>query len=725
MRKKLLFFICILLLSAMGMKAEDPITNWAQVVEDYNPATNVDDDDLKIDGNSISIKSGKGLAWLAKETNKGGESTYGQFVDYKITLENDIDLSEYDGNTDLNWTPIGYTILWTDDTAPFSGSFDGQGFTISNLHISSENITGKSGFTGLFGFVKAEDNNEIKNLNLASVNVNGANSKTSTSNTAALIALAKGSSILTLTNCHVLSGSIKGGSTGGNFFITTAGLVADLQVDAVFKKCSNSATIYGGIGVTDNFNFTAGLAARINNLGEGKTLVVEECFNNGSVNINSPGTLYMGGLFGWLGGKGTISNCYNNGTLTIEDNNIEDDKIEDKQHHIGGIAGVSLAEVKNSYATGNISVPNGLTEFRVAGIFAHVNQTNIENCLVALTLFPEQVTGRIGRIYGGEYGTVTFSNNYAYIPGTTAGTDDDQNGAEWDGKMSLLTESLSWDDTIWDFSRGDDYMPRLKNISADFQPLIPNPLSEGSTPPVTYHTVTLEVAPGIDLHNLTAGNHTIEEGGHLQLQFLPEDRTATAADVLFLVDGVETAFKDFGGSNYFSYILSPIKQDHSILIAMKEYTVTLPNIEGVTIDVGPGEHAVAYGDSFTFSLTLDDGIDPAMVHVYVNGTEVMPEPLRATTLVYTIDKVIGPITIEIEGAGDPVGNIQANDAKAKVYATDGCLMVETSTLSPVRVYMAAGKLVANRMVNDSLSIYLPAGIYLVQVGREMHKVVVY
>jgi len=48
-------------------------------------------------------------------------------------------------------------------------------------------------------------------------------------------------------------------------------------------------------------------------------------------------------------------------------------------------------------------------------------------------------------------------------------------------------------------------------------------------------------------------------------------------------------------------------------IAIETYTITLPNIEGVTFDVGPGEHTVAYGDSFAFSLTLADGIDPANV----------------------------------------------------------------------------------------------------------------
>jgi len=239
------------------------------------------------------------------------------------------------------------------------------------------------------------------------------------------------------------------------------------------------------------------------------------------------------------------------------------------------------------------------------------------------------------------------------------------------------------------------------------------------TPPV-YHTVTLEVAPGIDLYNLTAGDLVVEEGGHLHVQFMPGDVTATAADVLFLVDGVETTFKDFGGSSYFSYILNPVEQDHSVLIAMRKYTVTLPDIEGATIDVGPGDHSVPYYNSFTFSLTLAEGVDPEEVQVYANGTELSP----ANFPQYSINAVTGPVEIRIEGV-NPTGNTQIAGGKVNIGVESGKLKVESEQTVDVAVYTIEGKnIVQLRRVYGSKIITLPAGIYVVRAGETISKVVI-
>jgi len=243
------------------------------------------------------------------------------------------------------------------------------------------------------------------------------------------------------------------------------------------------------------------------------------------------------------------------------------------------------------------------------------------------------------------------------------------------------------------------------------------------TPSPIHHTITLEVAPGIDLYNLTAGNHTIEEGGHLHLQFLPEDPAATTDNILFLVDGIETPFKDFGGGNYFSYILNPVTADHTILVAMREYTVTLSGTKGVTFNVGPGEHAVTYGEPFTFSLTLDEGIDETAVHIYANGIEIQPDPLRSITLSYTIDKVIGPITVLIEGTENPTGNTRLTDTR--IYGAGGQLVIETAAAQNAQVYSLTGSLVANRQVNGRDMINLKPGVYIVRIKEVIQKVVVH
>ncbi|MDF9831571.1 right-handed parallel beta-helix repeat-containing protein, partial [Parabacteroides sp. PF5-6] len=58
---------------------------------------------------------------------------------------------------------------------------------------------------------------------------------------------------------------------------------------------------------------------------------------------------------------------------------------------------------------------------------------------------------------------------------------------------------------------------------------------------VAYHTISLTIAEGIHCDYLT-GEYTIAESDHLFLSFFPEEASLTAADILFLIDGVETAF---------------------------------------------------------------------------------------------------------------------------------------------------------------------------------------
>ncbi|WP_277465111.1 leucine-rich repeat domain-containing protein [Parabacteroides sp. PF5-6] len=247
-----------------------------------------------------------------------------------------------------------------------------------------------------------------------------------------------------------------------------------------------------------------------------------------------------------------------------------------------------------------------------------------------------------------------------------------------------------------------------------------------TTPTPTYHTLTLDVADGIDLYNFAAGNHQIEEGGHLHLQFLPEDRTLTAKDILFLVDGVETEFTVFGGSNYFSYILNPVEGDHTILVALREYTVTLPETEGIIYNVGAGSHRVPYGEKFSFSLTLADGIDPAGVQVFANGIEIQPDALRATSLIYTIDKIITSIEISFEGV-NPTSNASLTHG-VRLSIDNGQLTIdnETANAVDVSVYTVTGQNVVQlRALCGSKTITPRPGIYLVKAGREVYKVSVY
>ena len=90
------------------------------------------------DASTIYITTAQQLKQLADEVN-AGDSKSGKTV----LLMNDIDLSVYP-----NWSPIGtLNMNWSDVSRPFSGVFDGQNHTISNLTCTSAT----NGYAGLFG----------------------------------------------------------------------------------------------------------------------------------------------------------------------------------------------------------------------------------------------------------------------------------------------------------------------------------------------------------------------------------------------------------------------------------------------------------------------------------------------------------------------------------------------------------------------------------------------
>ena len=81
------------------------------------------------DGKTIRISSAEGLAWLSVQSNGLNGVTANTFVGTKIYLETDIDLSgKY-------WYPIGIYGGEVGGYTQFSGQFDGQGHTISNMCI--------------------------------------------------------------------------------------------------------------------------------------------------------------------------------------------------------------------------------------------------------------------------------------------------------------------------------------------------------------------------------------------------------------------------------------------------------------------------------------------------------------------------------------------------------------------------------------------------------------
>lgn len=226
-------------------------------------------------GGIYHIKNGYELAWFANQVN-----TVTAAKSYKAVLDNDIDLCGF------NWTPIGNA-----SGKQYAGSFDGQGFTIDNMNLSS---TG--GCIGLFGYLT--QGAEIKNLTV------------------------KGSVISSSTSTTLKAGGVVGTASGSK------------------SKPVTITNVTNYVNVTGHSKYAAGVVGYA-----GTYVIIDRCANYGNVTLshdtNTKGTDAAG--IAYLNAtSSSITNSYNCGTIVANNN-------------VGGIYATSVnAVVTNVYNTGRV-----------------------------------------------------------------------------------------------------------------------------------------------------------------------------------------------------------------------------------------------------------------------------------------------------------------------------------------------------------------------------------
>lgn len=234
--------------------------------------------------NPYQIATPQQLALLAQQTNNGtgGDACY--------ILTEDICLNENVGPGGFSWTTIGY-YKQSSDNIGFSGVFDGNGHTISNLYSdNNENINS----IGLFGMT---ENAVIKN-----VNITGALLTSQVRVTAGMItAYAYNSDVL---NCTA-SGSIQAIGTMGGII----GQYHNSADTTYIANCVNN-TIF------DNTNMTGGIVGEVmttdspGHISEDCTIVIENCINHSDIS-----SLWSGGITAKLYGIVIVKKCENYGKI--------------------------------------------------------------------------------------------------------------------------------------------------------------------------------------------------------------------------------------------------------------------------------------------------------------------------------------------------------------------------------------------------------------------------
>ena len=243
------------------------------------------------------IASEKQLQWFAAKVNGGDTAISG-----KLTAN--IELTEA-------WTPMG------SQKQPFTGSFDGDGHSITGMSITFDSNDKSVGapYLGLFGYVKgtADKKAEIKNLTLTGK--------------------------LNITENYRNSYAYSGGLVGAAEYVSFTDVTTDVTVTAKQGTAPYPWSYIGGFaGTVKNADFL-------------------RCVNNGSVTSDGD---YVSG-FAALSEKTTYTSCMNNGAITA-------------RTKVGGFG----AEVKSTKATdcgntGAISlVEYGTGKQAIGGLFAEI-----------------------------------------------------------------------------------------------------------------------------------------------------------------------------------------------------------------------------------------------------------------------------------------------------------------------------------------------------------------
>jgi hypothetical protein len=251
---------------------------------------------------------------------------------------------------------------------PFTGVFNGNGKTISNLYINRS--TGNN--QGLFG---GTQNATIINLTLNNVNLTGANE------VGGLIGSAENTSI---NNCHSNGTISSGGRAGG-----LVGSIKNYSYKTI-SNCSSSGTVTAISQAGGLFGYCYGSS-------------LNSCYSSSNI-MTSQG--YTGGLVGFLS-VSNVNNCYATGPVSGE-NGI----------FVGGFIGYTIiVNVSNSYYSGTVTSTNSYT----GSLLGYGNDIANGVYWNASTSGQTKVSGS-GAVPG-AYGRNTDEMTYPYAANTFEGWD--------------------------------------------------------------------------------------------------------------------------------------------------------------------------------------------------------------------------------------------------------------------------------------------------------------
>lgn len=303
----------------------------------YNITLNKDKGYTDDGQGNYTVTSAEGLKNIAKLVNEEWK------LGINITLTADIDLKGID------WTPIG-----KDDNKAYTGTFDGNGKTITGLKIDKSG-TDDVGLIGCLG-----SGGKVQNVTLTNISVSGAN----------CVGGIAGQNYGTVENCSV------NGTVTGKGFTDTGGIAGSNY--GTISGCSAEGTVMGSVNV-------GGIAG-----GSYLGVIIDGCHSTAAVS----GSLCVGGVLGNLGNNSSLMASYSTGNVTVTSTT----------GYAGGVVGVNAQGTVTAcyHATGTVS-----GQGNVGGIVGMNNSGQNTACY-----WSSNPANGIGKMDSGTNGTIKVDGDW-------------------------------------------------------------------------------------------------------------------------------------------------------------------------------------------------------------------------------------------------------------------------------------------------------------------------
>jgi len=477
------------------------------------------------DGKANYTGTGNDRRIPVRQDNIAAFNAYANTVDglaRHFKLMEDIMLDD-PAEDESNWTVIGTNVN------RFTGSFNGQDKTISNLTINTTDD-----YQGMFGY----SSGVVQNIGLTGGGVSGGD----------YVGGVVGYG--TVQNCHSTGdvngndyvGGVVGYGTVQNCHSTgdvngndNVGGVVGRSSNTTVQNCHSTGDVNGnnyvggvvGYGTPQNCYATGNVSGDGDYVGGvagsgNSSSTMTNCYAIGSVSGNNN----VGGVAGSNGSFGTVTNCYAtgnvsgggdhvggvaglNGAYGTVTNSYATGSVSGDGNYVGGVAGYnnSYSTMTNCYATGNVSGDGdyvggvvGRNNWEstmtncyatgsvsgnnyVGGVVSYpASDSKVENSVAlnsSITIIADATAG-IGRVIGYSGGirnnnyarstgmTLKYNNDVTYTP-TSSSTGKDGANTSTYNTQAFWTGNAGWDFTnVWEWNSTTN-LPILRNMPAGAQ----------------------------------------------------------------------------------------------------------------------------------------------------------------------------------------------------------------------------------------------------------------